>query len=84
MPIEDFNGDEIPGATSTIQPDENGITGTFLYKGLIPGNAYTLWFVVFGDAPGPPSSTFAAGYIADNSGKGNFAGHLSVGDIFDT
>lgn len=75
---------EIPGTSSTLHRNKNGITVNFKTDGLIPGNAYTLWFVVFGDAPGPPSSTHAAGHIVGGSGNGNFSGHLSVGDIFDT
>lgn len=74
---------EINGASSTLHRNKNGITVNFNTNGLIPGNAYTLWFVVFGDAPGPPSSTHAAGHIVGGSGKGNFSGHISVGDIFD-
>ena len=74
---------EIPGASSKLHRTANGITVSFKTNGLIPGNAYTLWFVVFGDAPGPPSSTHAAGHIVGGSGKGNFSAHLSIGDIFD-
>jgi len=74
---------EINGASSTLHRNKNGITVNFNTNGLIPGNAYTLWFVVFGDAPGPPSSTHAAGHIVGGSGKGNFSGHISVGDSFD-
>ena len=81
--ITDHNDMEIEGATSTLHRSKNGITVNFKTDGLIPGNAYTLWFVVFGDAPGPPSSTHAAGHIVGGSGKGNFSGHLSVGDNFD-
>jgi hypothetical protein len=87
--IKDHTFDEdlmnyIEGASSTLHRNKNGITVNFKTDGLIPGNAYTVWFVVFGDEPGPPSSTHAAGHIIGGSGKGNFSGHLSVGDIFDT
>mgnify|MGYP001813885601 FL=1 len=81
--VQNHNHVEIPGSSSTIHRNKNGITVNFKTDGLIPGNAYTLWFVVFGDAPGPPSSTYAAGHIVGGSGEGNFSGHLSVGDIFD-
>ncbi len=73
----------VMGASSTMHRNKNGITVNFKTDGLIPGNAYTLWFVVFGDAPGPPSSTHAAGHIVGGSGKGNFSGHISVVNIFD-
>ena len=83
--IKDYMHNPIEGTSSTIHRDKNGITINFKTDGLIPGNAYTLWFVVFGDAPNkkPPSSTHAAGHIVGGSGKGNFSGHISVGDIFD-
>lgn len=82
--IVDYTLEEITGASSTLHRNKNGITVNFKTDGLIPGNAYTLWFVVFGDAPGPPSSTHAAGHIVGGSGNGDFSGHISVGDIFDT
>jgi len=81
--IKDHNHDDIVGTSSTIHRNKNGITVNFKTDGLISGNAYTLWFVVFGETPGPPSSTHAAGHIVGGSGKGNFSAHLSVGDIFD-
>jgi len=62
----------------------DGITVNLKTTGLIPGNVYTLWFVVFGDAPGPPSSTYATGIIAGDNGRGNFSAQLNVGDLFDT
>lgn len=83
-PTVDYTLEEITGASSTLHRNKNGITVNFKTDGLIPGNAYTLWFVVFGDEPGPPSSTHAAGHIVGGSGNGNFSGHLSVGDVFDT
>lgn len=81
--VKDHNHDDIMGSSSTINRNKNGITVNFKTNGLIPGNAYTLWFVVFGEAPGPPSHTHAAGHIVDESGNGNFSGHLSAGDLFD-
>ena len=80
--IVDHNRVDIEGTSSTIHRNKNGITVNFKTDGLIPGNAYTLWFVVFGETPGPPSSTHAAGHIVGGSGKGNFSAHLSLGDIF--
>lgn len=75
---------EITGASSTLKRNKNGITGNINTNGLITGNAYTFWFVIFGDAPGPPNSTYVAGHIVGGSGKGNFSAHISVGEIFDT
>lgn len=75
----------IPGASSTLHRNKNGITVNFQTKHLIPGNAYTLWWVVLGDAPGPPIFVGnAAGHIAGDSGTGNFSGHLSAGESFTT
>ena len=75
----------VPGASSKLKRNANGITVNFKTNGLIPGNAYTLWWVIFGDAPGPPILvTHAAGHVVGASGKGNFSSHLSVGDIFNT
>ena len=73
---------EINGASSTLHRNKNGITVNFNTNGLIPNNAYTMWFIVFGDAPGPPNVTYAAGLIAGGSGKANFSAHKSVGSSF--
>jgi hypothetical protein len=81
-PPETFTA--VAGAFSNLKRNANGITANFKTNGLIPGNAYTMWFVIFGDAPGPPVLvTYAAGHVVGNSGKGNFSAHISVGDIFD-
>ncbi len=74
---------EIPGTSSKLHRNANGITVNFKTKNLIPNNAYTLWWVIFGDDPGPPILvTHAAGHVVGGSGKGNFSSHLSVGEIF--
>ncbi len=77
----------IDGASSTIHRNKNGITVNFNTNGLIPGNAYTMWFVVFnvpGTPPGPPTqSSYGAGHIVGGSGNGNFSGHLNTGPGFD-
>lgn len=76
---------EVPGASSKLTRKANGITVNFKTNGLIPGNAYTMWWVIFGDAPGPPILvTYAAGQVVGGSGNGNFSSHLSVGEIFNT
>jgi hypothetical protein len=82
VPIKDHTFDEIQGASSDIHRNKNGITVNFKTKNLIPNNAYTLWWVVFGDAPGPPTVTYAAGHIAGGSGTGNFSSHKSLGASF--
>ena len=84
VPIMDHNGNDIEGASSTLHRKKNKIMVNFKTENLIPGNAYTLWFVIFGDMGGPPPIlvTYADGLIANASGKGNFSAHLSVGEIF--
>jgi len=81
--VEDHNHDDILGTSSTIHRNKNGITVNFKTKNLIPNNAYTLWFVIFADAGGPPISTYAAGHVVGGSGKGNFSAHKSVGEIME-
>lgn len=73
---------EIPGTSSKLHRTANGITVNFKTENLIPGNAYTMWWVVFGETPGPPTVTYAAGHIAGGNGKGNFSSHQSVGETF--
>ena len=80
--VKDYNHNDMMGTSSTIHRNKNGITVNFKTHELIPGNAYTLWFVIFGDSPGPPTSTYAAGHIIGGSGNGNFSAHKSIGEIF--
>lgn len=49
----------VKGAKSILHRNKNGIKVNFKTDELIPGNVYTLWFVVYGDSLGPPSSTHA-------------------------
>jgi hypothetical protein len=64
--------------TGTLKRQNNGVTVNVKAEGLVPGDTYTLWAVVIQE--GGNSLCFAAGHIVGNSGKGNFSGHLKVGD----
>ena len=75
--------DYIEGTASTIHRRSNGIQVNFKTKNLIPGNAYTLWYVIFGEVPGRPSSTYVGGLVAGQNGKANFSAHKSIGKMFD-
>lgn len=76
---------EITGV-STLQRKANGIKVNFNTSGLIPGNAYTLWWVILNDdgMGRPILVTHADGLVVNRSGKGNFSSRLSVGEIFNT
>ena len=72
--IVPLNGEA--GESRSLRND-NGISMLFKVKGLIPGNAYTVWWVVF-----DPELILvnATGHVA-NGPKGTFAAHLSAGDV---
>ncbi|MBJ2173922.1 hypothetical protein JBL43_06710 [Aureibaculum sp. A20] len=72
----------IDGATSSLIRTENGITANFKTKQLIPGNAYTLWWIVFGETPGPPASLFAVGHVVGQGGNRDFSAHLNTSPNF--
>ena len=72
----------IKGTSSTVHRYNDGIEVDFKTKNLIPGNAYTLWYVIFGEVPGPPSSTFAGGLVVGKNGKAKFSAQKAVCDIF--
>ena len=80
--IMDMTG-YIKGTSSTVHRKSDGIEVDFKTKNLIPGNAYTLWYVIFGEVPGRPSSTYAGGLVVGKNGKAKFSAHKSVGDMFD-
>ncbi len=81
--IIDDTGIPLQGASATLYRDIDGITVHFKTTNLIPNNAYTLWFVVFGETPGPPTSTFAAGHIAGETGTEIFSAFKAVDAGFD-
>lgn len=84
----------VPGATSTIVRNDNGIQATFSTNGL-PAGAYTVWILVFNDPSacgGLPCSPpldigasnggvhFGTGHVVRGNGPTNFAVNLAVGD----
>lgn len=73
----------VEGAYSVLKRNKKGLTAKFSTKGLIPGNAYTMWWVLFGEEPGPPVLvTHAAGHVVGKDGIGNFSAHIKVGGVF--
>ncbi|MBM1107908.1 hypothetical protein JQC67_17265 [Aurantibacter crassamenti] len=76
--IMDYNDNVLLGASSTLHRDKDGITVHFKTTELIPNNVYTLWYVIFGEEPGPPTSTYVTGLIAGEDGTAIFSGYKSV------
>ena len=75
--------DYIKGTVSTLHRKSDGIKVNFMTRNLIPGNAYTFWIVIFGEVPGPPTSTYAGGLVVGKNGKANFSAHKSEGEVFE-
>lgn len=66
----------VVGSADLVRND-NGITCVIHTSGLIPGDAYSVWWVV-------PNETLiynASGGIAGGDGSATFAGHASVGPV---
>lgn len=80
--VMDMN-DYIKGTVSTVHRKSDGIKVNFMTRNLISGNAYTLWFVIFGEVPGPPTSTYAGGLVVGENGKAVFSAHKSEGEVFE-
>jgi hypothetical protein len=93
----DFESGNItyPVGTSTLVRTANGVSGTYTTDVLTPGNAATLWFIVFNYpeeciagpymcSPHDLGDTAAQGdfFLGGGHvlGAGNFAGHLQIGD----
>ncbi len=73
-------GAVVNGSSATLHRSNNGVTVNIKTTDLVPGDAYTVWFVVFnsGSPDGPPSAVlFATGHVIGGNGKGNFSAHLS-------
>ena len=87
-------GPDIAGASSTLVRNDGGVTMTIHTSGLVPGNAYTVWWIVFNnpaaceggcgldDLTRPDvraSLVYATGHVV-GSDTANFGAWLGVGD----
>jgi hypothetical protein len=94
-PMRVFPSGAVLSGTSTLTRNNNGISMTVQANDLVPGRAYTVWFVIFNSPEGcigacdvtdvlanrgVPSLRYGAGHVAGDSGQGNFAGRLATGN----
>jgi hypothetical protein len=66
----------VVGSAQLVRND-NGITCVIHTSGLVPGDAYSVWWVI----PGESLIMNASGGIAGGDGTATFAGHLSQGPV---
>ena len=82
--------------TSMLVRSASGVSFTYHTSGLVPGQAVTLWVVVFNtpaacathpctfnDMPNPEAEgdfLFGGGHVIGGTGTGNYGGHLAVRD----
>ena len=66
----------VVGSAHLVRND-NGVTCIINTSGLVPGDVYSVWWVI----PDEVLILNAAGGIAGADGTANFAGHLSTGSI---
>ena len=77
--------DEVVGS-ATLHRKKNRVIVNIHTTGLTPGNAYTIWWVVFnpghpGPGLAPPSDViFATGHVVSNGKKFNFSASLNEDD----
>ena len=87
----------VEGASTAIVRNDSGVSMQVRTRELTPGDAYTLWMVVFNypaycgtpyacsdlDIGNPDVAAdvmYVTGKVIGRSGRGNFAGHKSIGD----
>lgn len=64
-----------------LYTEKNRVTANIHTKGLTPGDAYTVWFVIF-EAPGVfVDVLYAGGGVVGDNGVANFSAHLSEDDL---
>ena len=83
IPLSDFGTGDIvlrEGSSATLHRNKNGITANFNATGLTPGDAYTMWFIIFAANGDFIDALYATGHVIGASGTGNFSAHLSEGD----
>lgn len=89
----------VPDASSTVRRTKNGVNATLHTSGLTPGNAYTMWMVVFNNpaaCAGVPclepdlfnpdvagNVIYVTGHVADDE-EGTFSGRVAKGDTSNT
>ena len=66
----------VVGSAHLVRND-NGITCVIHTSGLVPGDVYSVWWVI----PDEALIFNATGGVAGGDGTGNFAGHASVGPV---
>lgn len=97
-PLQNFSDDSLvgKGAHTTLQRTADAVSDKIRSRNLIPGNAYTVWLVIFNDPSGcsdpcgendlddltgDPSVIWSgAGGIANPAGNLNMSGYLSEGN----
>jgi hypothetical protein len=94
-PMRVFPSGPVLSGTSSLTRNDNGISTTVHANDLVPGHAYTVWFVIFNSPEaclggcgvddvlanrGVPSLRFASGHVVGGGGQGNFGGHLAAGN----
>ena len=83
--------------SSTVVRTNGGVSFTYKTSSLTPGQAVTVWIIVFNNPEACATSPctladmsnpeaqgdflFGGGHVIGGSGVGNFGGHLQVGDI---
>lgn len=73
-----FSGDVVGSATLHRKKDR--VTANIHTNGLTPGDAYTVWFIVF-EAPDKfVDALYATGGVVSDNGVANFTATLSEGD----
>ena len=74
-------GPVVESASATLRRSKNGITVNIKTSELLPGGAYTVWFIIFEEGDVFVDALYAAGHVIGGNGEGNFSAHLSEGDV---
>jgi len=77
-----FSGNIVGSAT--LHRSKNSITGNIKTSGLTPGNAYTVWIIIFHAGDVFIDVLYGTGHVIGGNGKANFSVHLNEGDISGT
>ena len=75
-PVKIISNGTVVGSAQLVR-NSNGITCVIHTSGLVPGNAYSVWWVM----PDEQLIYNASGGIAGGDGTATFAGHASTGPV---
>jgi hypothetical protein len=80
VPVTDIVTGKVLGSAKLLRT-QNGLSIELVTSDLVSQNAYTMWWILSNADGSFQYVTNASGGLVKNDGRGNFASHVSVGEL---